>query len=393
MTEEQGKDLLKRYENNQCTLQEKAMVESWYADLSSKTPDMPGDPDYALWQQQIKNELPAAHVPVPVKTKLWPGIAAAASVVLCLGAGLYFYNNFRHPEFGSAQQTNANIKPGRNKAYLTLGNGNRITLTDAANGTLAQQSGVSISKTADGQLVYSVSDVSSDRPAELNTIETPKGGQYQVKLPDGTVAWLNAASRLTYPASFAGRKNRTVEISGEAYFEVKKDRYHPFIVKSTGQEIQVLGTHFNISAYQDEPATKTTLLEGSVLVTANSNQITSEVAQPIDDGVERRNDIILKPGQQSALSGNQLKVQEVDIEDAVAWKNGKFIFAHETIQSIMRKIARWYDVEIAYQDIPRNNDFSGSMSRFENINQILRKIEMTNEVHFKIEGRRITILK
>jgi len=317
---------------------------------------------------------------------LWPRIAAAAAILLVVGLSIFFYTS-RHLEGSAAtRDLSANdIKPGSNKAYLILSNGKRLSLTDAANGAIAKEAGVEITKTADGQVIYSTRHPeggTTEGPVSgrslpgvemkaMNTIETPKGGQYQIRLPDGSKVWLNAASKLIYPVTFIGRGQREVTLSGEAYFEIAKDKQHPFKVKSTGQVVEVLGTHFNINSYADEGSVKTTLLEGSVKV----------------------NVAVLKPGEQALLQNNVIKVAEVNPDDAIAWKNGEFVFNDEPLQNIMRKIARWYDVDIIYKDINPNKPFGGSVSRFENISKVLEKLELTGSVHFKIEGKTIYVTK
>jgi ferric-dicitrate binding protein FerR (iron transport regulator) len=256
-----------------------------------------------------------------VKTyKLWPRIAAAAAILLIAGLSIFFYTS-RHLE-GSAATRDLlanDIKPGSNKAYLVLSNGKRLSLTDAANGAIAKEAGVEITKTADGQVIYSSQPLApsgrdaAGREGALNTIETPKGGQYQIRLPDGSKVWLNAASKLIYPVSFIGRGQREVTLSGEAYFEIAKDKQHPFHVKSAGQEVEVLGTHFNINSYADEPNIKTTLLEGSVAVRhLEGSAATRDLSYRRDDAKGRDDGVVLKPGQQATLQANNLKVSTVN---------------------------------------------------------------------------------
>ncbi|MEE1944878.1 FecR domain-containing protein [Pedobacter sp. KR3-3] len=316
----------------------------------------------------------------PNPVKLRPQFAiyryvAAAVIVLCASVGLWTYfssSNLKKQE----QVANSPIMPGGNKAMLTLANGAKIDLTHAVNGALAKEAGIEITKTADGQLRYEIKDQHQTQSFALyNTIETPKGGQYQIHLPDGTKVWLNAATSLKYPLSFTGAKERKVELTGEAYFEVAKDKAHPFKVLSAGQEVQVMGTHFNVNAYADEGNIKTTLLEGLVRVTTPNHA-----------------DEILKPGQQAVLSQNQLNVVAVDADAAAAWKNGRFAFVDEPIESIMRKVARWYDVEIVYKGDMREKVFAGTISRYGNIETLLNTIANTNTISFKIEGRRVIVM-
>ncbi len=265
------------------------------------------------------------------------------------------------------------IAPGKNKAILTLANGKKISLSDATTGDIAKESGLSITKTADGQLVYHVAESENVEDNRLNTISTPNGGEWQIRLPDGSTVWLNAASSIQYPLNIGTAKRRVVKLDGEAYFEVAKDKLHPFIVETDKQSVEVLGTHFNINSYRDEPVTKTTLLEGSVKVLHKS---TNEIE-------------ILKPGEQSIVSAHGIDVKETDVDEAIAWKEGYFKFNNEKKASILRKVARWYNVEIEYAD-PEAKDvmYYGTVSRIEKISKVIRKFEHTGDVSFKIKGKK-----
>ena len=306
-------------------------------------------------------------------------LSVAAAVAVFCALGLLFYPKEVIVVAKNKAMVASDIAPGGNKAVLTLANGQKIILTDANNGTLAKQAGVQITKTADGQLVYTVLDDSrsgSKTNDQFNTIETPKGGQYQVRLPDGSNVWLNAASALTYPSSFASEKPRKVDLRGEAYFEIAKDQLRPFIVKTSTQEVEVLGTHFNINSYTDEPAVKTTLIEGRVKVSAINGK-----------------DRILKPGQQSALTGSNMQIANIDPELAVAWKNSQFVFESDDIRYIMRMVSRWYNVEVEYVGSVPDSKFGGAVSRFENVSEVLKSLESTGRVKFKVEGKRIIVTK
>jgi transmembrane sensor len=310
---------------------------------------------------------------------------AAAAVLIIVGISAWFYFSKQGADRTRSQYAN-DIPPGGNDAVLTLADGSKISLTDADEGELLKTSGVHIVKSADGQLVYSIdpATLNDQHTITFNTITTPRGGQYQVNLPDGTKVWLNAASSLKFPTTFTKLKERKVELSGEAYFEVTKHKEQPFKVISTvansnrAQEIEVLGTHFNINAYDDEPDTKTTLLEGSVSVSARRGTTLESM--------------MLIPGQRAVLSNHQFKMQTADTQEAVAWKNGNFVFANERIESIMRKIARWYNVDVVYQGKITDNDFVGTVPRFKNVSEALTILELTKTVHFKVEGRRITVM-
>ncbi|GGH09487.1 FecR family protein [Mucilaginibacter phyllosphaerae] len=319
----------------------------------------------AIWE--IKDE--------PHKSNFIKRIGIAASIAACLGIGLYFYQYSVKP--AAKDQTAQNdLAPGRNTATLTLANGRKIVLTDTTKGTVAEEVGVKITKAANGQLIYEVKDYKKDYN-KFNTLTTAKGETYQVRLPDGTEVWLNSASALKYPASFAAASQRRVTLTGEAYFQVAKDKLHPFIVKTAQQEVQVLGTHFNINAYPDESATKTTLLEGSVRVTGL-----------------RHEDKMLKPGEQAVLMGNNIAVNDADTEEAVAWKNNEFMFGRDDFRTTMRKVARWYNIEVIYEpSAPVNLQLGGFSSRERNISTILKMMAKTGEVHFRVEGRKVYVSK
>lgn len=309
-------------------------------------------------------------------------VAAASTIVILLSAVAWF--QLKSPAEQIAKENDKpapvmrDIAPGGNKAILTLADGSQVVLEDASNGAITQQSNVTISKTKNGQLVYRAGG--DGQPAEnkipaFNTIKTPVGGQYRVVLSDGTKVWLNSGSSIKFPVTFIGNE-RSVEIEGEAYFEVAKDKKRPFKVVSDDQVVEVLGTHFNVNAYRDEANIKTTLAEGSVKVSS--------------DGVSNT----ITPGQQVRLSrkSHAMNIVAVDTEAAISWKDGLFVFNDEDIHSIMRKISRWYGVEVVFQnDI--NEKFGGVISKFENVSQVLKILEVTETIHFKIEKRRITVMK
>lgn len=265
---------------------------------------------------------------------------------------------------------------------LTMADGRSIQLSQDKNGVKINADDLTYN---DGTNIHALSAAGTTQQLQseqLLTLSTPRGGQYQLVLPDGTKVWLNAASSIKFPGSFSNLSNRKVELSGEAYFEVTKNTLQPFIVASSKQEVKVLGTHFNVSAYVDETATRTTLLEGAV-------QVNSLAGGPYSD----RNAIIIKPNEQAVCYNDKIDVMPIDAQAEVAWKNGEFVFVSEDIERILRKISRWYDVEVTYKDKLTHTTFSGSISKFETVSQVLRKIEMTNSIHFKLEGRRIIVMK
>jgi len=314
--------------------------------------------------------------------RLWFNLAAAASLLAVVGAGSYFLR--LHSADRVQQQSRAEISPGKNKAVLTLADGRTMVLPGAGVGQVAVEQGVSIQKSDSGQLRYASQGFLATNQRYRNTISIPKGGQYQVILPDGTKVWLNASSRMIYPISFSGAAQRIVELQGEAYFEVAKDAPHPFIVKSDGQLVKVLGTHFNISSYPEDHMTTTTLVEGVV-----------EVSRTVSPGKGRTlTRVRLLPGQQSKLSEANLSVATVNTEGALAWKDGYFMFDNEPLQSVMDKISRWYDVKVIYQDAGlKQVNVYGSISRFSDISELLHIIELTGAVKFKLVDRKLFVLK
>ncbi|SDE95092.1 FecR family protein [Mucilaginibacter pineti] len=308
------------------------------------------------------------------KNPQWTRILIAASVILCLSFGGYFLIQQRQTDQFADNAVN-DITPGKNTATLTLAGGQKIILSGALNGKLAVQAGVTITKTANGQLVYSIKNNNATGETKSNTLSTGRGEQYQVVLPDGSHVWLNAASSLTFPASFAALKSREVKLAGEAYFEIAKDKAHPFIVITDRQQVQVLGTHFNINSYDDEPVIKTALLEGSVQVTETADNVVK----------------VLRPGQQAVLTNSNLSISDANLEETVAWKNGDFDFNKENIQSIMRKLSRWYNIEVTYEGDVKSKTFTGKISRFKNISQVLKMLSKTKAVHFVVEERRVIV--
>ncbi len=302
-------------------------------------------------------------------------VAAAAVIIIMVGAGLFFFNS--KPATAPVVKKEQPIRvtkpavPGGNKAILLLADGTEMRLDEAENGTLAQQGDTKILN-FNGQLAYNTTGNTGE--VFYNTVLTPRGGQYQIVLPDGTKVWLNAASSLKFPTAFVG-DNRSVELTGEGYFEVAKKADMPFIVKANDVKVQVFGTHFNVMAYAEESTVNTTLLEGSVKVTKGSSTG------------------FLKPGQEAKVDkGGTLKVAYRDnIEDVVAWKDGVFQFNRASIQTVMRQISRWYDVEVVYQGKIPDKEFVGKIPRNAGLRELLRILEASN-LDFKNEGKRIIVM-
>jgi transmembrane sensor len=299
---------------------------------------------------------------------------AAALVVLLAGSSFYYLQSLKRKlAVPPGTMVHQDIAPGGNKAMLTLANGTTVLLDSMHNGIVAQQGATHVVKLSNGQIAYNVAGNAHDAGG-FNTMATPRGGQYQIVLPDGTRVWLNAASSLRYPVRFTGA-DRMVTLTGEAYFEVAADVQHPFKVQANHLEIQVLGTHFNVMAYDDEQAVNTTLLEGAVKVKNGK------------DGS------ILRPGQQGILDKEsaQLLVKEVDVTQVIAWKDGYFQFDGIDLPALLRQISRWYDLEIVYEGVVPDHEFVGRISRTAQLSSVLKALQIS-DIHFRIEGKKLIVL-
>lgn len=312
--------------------------------------------------------------------KTWFQVAATLLVFLTAGL-LLFTRQPGRPATGRhyvQQKSRPIIQPGNTKALLTTDDGKVLVLDRATNGLIAKNGGTNIIKANSGQILYQ--EAGQLKPTALqqvsnNTLTTPKGGEYQVILADGTKVWLNNASSITYPTAFNGAERR-VKLSGEAYFEVAKDSSRPFYVNTANGQIRVLGTHFDVSAYADDEFTSTTLLEGAVQVTKNGAFA------------------LLKPGQQASIGkhSDRIKVTKANIEEAMAWKNGYFIFDNDNIGGIMKKISRWYDVDVQYKGSFEKQKFGGTFHRSKSITDLLHDLEKIGGIHFTVTGRRIIVM-
>lgn len=304
------------------------------------------------------------------QTRLWPRIAGIAAAITAILFGVWFFS-YRVETLQDAQNSKVNVNdiaPGRNGATITLASGKVIQLSDL-------QSGVII---GDDSLVYNdgTAIATSEKvqvKAETFIATTAKGQTYTFTLPDGTKIWMNADSKLSFAQPFIN-KTRAVFLEGEAYFEVAKDKRRPFILSSRGQQIEVLGTHFNVNSYANEAAVATALLEGSVKVTSNGKQK------------------VIKPGEQSLTNGNGIKVEPVDVENVLDWKDGDFFLNHVNFKTAMRKIARWYDVEMIYDSsVPDDIESGGWISRSRKLSEVLKHIESSGQVHFRMEGTKVYV--
>jgi len=381
--------LLAGLAHQQLTTEEKAELDAWMAahpDNKILTQRLQ-DPEYrnsilSTWSPDAaETSLQRVKQRISTKKKPFYKRRSAAAIFFLLGAGIIFFQLHRHTTPAPIVYKN-DISPGTNKAILTLADGRKISLTDAPDGQLANPTGITIVKMANGDLVYNITNINTadarDPHPQYNTLETPAGGQHKILLPDGTKVWLNAMSTLKFPQNFTGLKERTIQLEGEAYFEVAPDKEQPFIVKTSRQEIAVLGTHFDIKSYKEEPFTSTTLLEGSVRTTDTRSSRTC----------------MLKPGDQCLTDEQTSAIRQVDTLSVIDWKNGEFIFHNESIRDMMRRIARWYDVEVVFRDDAAGNEtFSGSISRYDKVSQLLKTLQLTGRVKFDIDGGKIFVGK
>ncbi|MBO9565594.1 MAG: FecR domain-containing protein [Niastella sp.] len=399
MTSERLTILINKYLSDTATPEEEQELTAWYQAANEQEVQWPvaDETEAAALKARLLSNLqtaihPAANVrSIPFYRQTRWQVAAAILILISAGSWLWFKQSSNtNPVISKTTATPAEIVPGGDKAVLTLSDGRKIVLDSAGNTTLAQQGSTKVIKLNNGQLAYNTTASNASTTVLYNKISTPKGGQYEVILPDGSHVWLNAASSLRFATTFTGNE-RNVELTGEAYFEVAKDATKPFKVHFTtsteGKDgvVEVLGTHFNINAYDDEVNTRTTLLEGSV-------RVSPAQSSPL----EARSSKILTPGQQASISSqsNQsttIQVQTVDTEEVIAWKNGKFQFNQADIKTVMRQIARWYDVEVEYEGPLSKEKFEGEIPRNSSLTDVFRILELSS-VHFKTEGRKVIVM-
>ncbi len=366
-------ELLDKFKAGTCTDEERLLVEKWMLNHRAGESSGLSDADFQQSRREIWQLVEQNRDHRRPLIRWWPAVLCAAVIVFVISAALWFFKGDT-PSDIKVQKTNTiqDIKPGGDKAILTLANGTKISLEDAANGEIGNQPGIRIIKSKDGQLIYEVlSDSTAPGAGQLtfNTIETPRGGQYQVILPDQSHVWLNAESSLRYPTVF--KLERKVELKGEGYFEVAHHKNLPFHVETNGQVVQVLGTHFNVNSYSDEPSTRTTLINGSV-----------KVFGLLSDKYE-----LLAPGEQSVLSksGRLNKTAGVNIQEAIAWKNQLFYFNNSNIESVMRQLSRWYNVKVEYEGKVPQVRLSGEMHRRTNATKVLEILSYFN-IKYRIEN-------
>ena len=401
-----NKSSLSRFFLNQCSIPEREEIIQWLLDPSNDKfirlfllenwenlsldalDDVEGMPDMEKIWGNIRTRIQEKQLnPInPLKEKnhtrrfffYHKKIAAAVIIGLLLSCA-YFLHNFNstdnQPGIAQAQSSGAThdiAPPTTVKAVLKLADGSVVYLDSAVNGTLARQGGIEVSRNAAGEIIYS--GTASDT-ITLNTLSLPKGSKpIRLVLADGSLVWLNAASSVTYPTAFVGNERR-VSITGEAYFEVSPNKSMPFFVAHNQLLVKVLGTHFNVNTYENEANIKVTLLEGMV---------------DVGDGSMTKR---LAPGQQASIAKRKISIEEdVDTEEVMAWKNGQFYFGGADIRSIMKQIERHYGVEVEFRDeVPYQ--FVAKISRDVNVSAFLEKLELTNLIHFNIEGNKIIVMK
>jgi transmembrane sensor len=373
--------ILSKYNNGEANVEEKRFLETFY-NLFESEEDLvtaANEQEYEHVKDSIKNiidnKITHGKKRGFIKFKLtWLNAAAAVVALFLLSYSTYLL--LKTDKVGTDELSRNNYKhiiPGGNKAVLTLADGTQLILDDSAKGELARQAGVVITKAADGRIIYhTIASNSSAQQPSQNTITTPKGGQYQVVLPDSSIVWLNSSSSITYPTSFSGNE-RLVSLQGEAYFEIAKNKKLPFRVRSGIQIVEVLGTHFNVNAYNDEPEMETTLLEGSVKL---SSPLSAALIVPGEQGVV-------------AESGQILK-RVVDTDSEIAWKKGLFSFKGQDIYAIMRQISRWYNIDVTYDKGLPPEKYYGEIERSSRLENVFKILELNNVV-FSLQGKTVRV--
>ena len=381
--------LVKKYLHDTATKEETEKLFQWYR--SEMNADSHWDLDAFEDEEDLKLFiLSKIDVPdliekkAPVYRKFYY-LAAAASLAIFMAIGLYFFNNNNQTYVSPTsvkkvvKQKAIDIQPGTNKAILTLSNGKKIILDDSQNEVVINDGAIKVHKNAKGIIEYTLNRLGKEQNEKTevqtgyNTIQTPIGGKFQLTLADGSKVWLNSASSLRFPVYFSG-DNRTVELKGEAYFEVAKTQNKKFTVRSGNQTVEVLGTHFNINAYSDEPVITTTLIEGAIRVV----ELNTQKFQ------------ILKPGEQSKVH-NDIKIQKKDTQADIAWKDGYFYFENSSIETVMRQLGRWYGITARYESALPQQHFEGAISTNLTLLEVLEILQKSN-VHFSLEGKEVVVM-
>lgn len=376
MEQEELLRLINSYKSGTLSDEEVQFLDSWYNQYAAKkesdfkTETLPDN--LLLIRNGIESVLAGEGITLDrkiVKLNPWRRIAAAAVLLVTLGTAIYFVLP-RKDEGLAAMQ---NIHAAKQSAFLTLANGKNIKLSGYPRNVLSRQSGVQVSQTKDGKLIYSAPVQNSDAAFVFNTLTVPLGGIYKVQLSDGSTVMLNSGSSLEFPVSFHGSE-RLVKLKGEGYFEVAKNPAMPFIVEAGKIRTKVLGTHFDISTYADDKVQRATLLEGKIQVHENGTDHT----------------VILEPGQQASLTGNQLQVAKVEAADFAAWHEGTFVFNNESLKIVMQQLSRWYNVEVDYATLPDRKLYM-RMSREVNLSEVLRRISLTSNIKFSYKEGRVAV--
>ncbi len=384
--------ILHRYVEGKATKEERELIETYYnlllakSKLESVNNEIGNKGSEKRLLNEIWNEIHEKErlkIRISGLTKVWR-VAAALAVLFGIGAILYTLKIRQERErraiaATALQNRGEEIKPGGNVAVLTLANGKKVLLDSASNGSLAQQGNISVIKLNNGQLAYKLTHSTGGNENQLvyNTLNTPRGGQYEIVLPDGTKVWLNSASSLHYPVAFSG-KTRTVEMTGEGYFEIAPDAQKPFIVQvGEDEKIEVLGTRFNVNSYREEGEIKTTLQDGSIRVMGGAKSV------------------ILKPNEMAGFDKEtgDMEIGKANVDAVIAWKNGLFYFDNTNIKEIMAQVSRWYNVKVVYGTKELDHKiYSGTLPRYSEVSALLKMLEMTGTVHFKTDGRTITVM-
>lgn len=389
MQKQEVQILVDKYLHNVASAEETERLFQWYRTESSQESDW--ELDNFQSEEQLKSLIYAKimehnliEVDEPKRNSIYT-ISLVTTLLVCLFGALYFYSYQAQelknlPGKSNAKIEPTDIQPGGNKAILTLADGTKIELDGSENGMIVNQGGIKVHKNSDGIIDYTFSSQrnnTSDKIEEVhhvyNTIETPVGGKYQLNLADGTKVWLNSSSTLRFPIVFT-EGNREVELKGEAYFEVSKYLGKKFSVRSANQSVEVLGTHFNINAYSDEKSIKTTLLEGKIrVIELNSNDSK-----------------LLKPGEQSMVN-KSIRIEQIDTQAEIAWKEGYFNFKNADIETVMRQLGRWYGVKTRYEGSLPEKNFTGSLSTNLTLLEVLEVLEKSN-INFRLEGREVIVM-
>lgn len=371
--ERNAKEILEKYKQGSCTEEESALVEHYFNTTVQASREWP-----KVTQMQASFErgksIPSTYQTTGILSGIWKRYRmVAAACFLLLAAGLSYTYLFQKDSLEEVQSVNNDALPAGDKAILVLADGRRVDVDDIGTEPLMLEGGVTVYRSEAGEISYKTTTLAGGESIGYNQIITPNGGMYSVVLPDGTRVRLNAGTSLRYPNRFMGDQ-RVVELTGEAYFHVKSNPSQPFIVKSNGQEVQVVGTKFNIQAYTDQAKARTTLAEGKI----NLKNVSSGMVRP------------LVPGEQGEVEGKSLMVEAADLTQAMAWLNNTFVFKGTPIREIMLQLSRWYDVEVDLENLP-DETFYATLPRTVRLSKVLSALEETSHLKFTIQGRRVKV--